>query len=64
MNVRCFWPGADGKRTGKVVFGGGNRLMAKKDKPKPPPKPKEEDEKKDDGGPKFSAFGGKPNKLR
>jgi ubiquitin fusion degradation protein 1 len=54
---------ADGKRTGKVVFGGGNRLTAKKDKPKPPPKPKEEDQKDEDSS-RFTAFGGKPNKLR
>lgn len=55
--------GAKGQRTGKVVFGGGNRLTAKKDKPKTPPKAKEE-EKKEDEGLKFAAFGGKPNKLR
>lgn len=45
------------------MFGGGNRLTAKKDKPKAPPKPKEEDRKDDDGS-RFTAFGGKPNKLR
>ena len=45
------------------MFGGGNRLTAKKDKPKLPPKAKEED-KKDEDSSRFTAFGGKPNKLR
>lgn len=54
----------DGKKAGKVMFGGGNRLAAKKAEQDKVPAPKAKEEPKPDEGPKFSAFGGKANKLR
>lgn len=66
----------NGQKAGKVVFGGGNRLLEKLNKskegagtPAPPPKTKpKEDEKKDDkddgGASKFSAFSGKSFSLK
>jgi hypothetical protein len=56
------------KKAGKVVFKGGNRLLAKQqqgaaDPAKPAaPKPKPEEPKEEE--PKFSAFTGKPRTLR
>lgn len=55
---------ADGKKAGKVVFGGGNRLAAKKAEQEKAPLPKPKEEPKSDEGSKFAAFGGKANTLR
>ena len=61
--------GAPKKKAGKVVFGGGNRLLEKKaaeaqQKAGVAPKPEPEPQKPEDEASKFKAFTGKGRSLK
>lgn len=55
---------SDGRKAGKVMFGGGNRLAAKKAEQSKTTKPPPKEDSDVVQGPKFTAFVGKSNKLR
>ena len=57
------------KVAGKVIFGGGNRLLEKKaaeanQKPGAAPKPEPERQKEEESAPSFKAFTGKGRSLK